>query len=190
MIRTIVVLALLCAISPAQTYVKAGTTISGNLGFKNPALAVTVGHDHAWKRVLVLGAAGFNTGNKMDTGDGTSVRLSGAIYARFNERFALGGGAGYTKLYTSAYEKSSVRPNVGLVYADRHARYRFEYVFTGNDRVNRLQGARGEVVAPLHPRWAFEYSLGVYRLSPSFQTSRLTAIENLIALRFYLGRRG
>lgn len=170
----------------AQTtpFIKGGAEIGGGLGYR-PGATIGAGVDHQRGRLLLLAESAVSTANKMDTGNGTSIKASGAIYWKWRGIFP-GAGLRCTRLFTSAYEKGSCRPFTGLAVQRQAWRVRADYLFHGTDTLNHLQGPRAGILLRMTERLDLEYEVGAYRFNPSFGTGHLFGMQSNISLRLRL----
>lgn len=160
------ILALMSVFAQGQAYVAGGGEITTGLGYHSFAPVGVAGY-RLDKKVFAFGELGADGGKKIDTGDGYSLRLRSGAYFHVNKTLALGGGVTYTKLYTSQYEKSALRPRAGAVIETTNSESVLDYVFK-NDVQNGLQGVEYVLTVPRKGRFFYRQDVGVYFFHGTF----------------------
>jgi hypothetical protein len=107
------------------------------------------------KHTTVTLRAGVDTLDKVDTHDGTTVRLDGSGYYNLSRHFFAGGGMTWGRLITSQYTKQSAYPYFGGGYGDRRFVLTGNYYCCGTDKINGVRGPRIEMAVPLMPKEAY-----------------------------------
>jgi hypothetical protein len=140
---------------------------ANNIGYTNPDFQLRGGVEREAMRYLTYGEAQFDTANKMDTGNGYELGFRGLGFARklVADEMALyaGGGIGYSRLHTSAYQKSAVYPILGAGAEVTYGlRLEVQYAFAGTDEWNHTRKLTIKSKWWLHPKWYLEPAIGVY----------------------------
>lgn len=107
------------------------------------------------KHTTVTVRAGVDTLDKVDTHDGTTVRLEGNGYYNLSRHFFAGGGMTWGRLTTSQYSKQSLYPYFGGGFGGNKIVLTGNYYCCGSDRINGVRGPRIEMAVPLTPKQAY-----------------------------------
>jgi hypothetical protein len=171
-IAFVVLLLLVIILAPAMKaqeivpYAAAGIG-ADNIGYTNPDFQLRGGVEREAMRYLTYGEAQYDTANKMDVGDGYEFSFRALGYARklAGDELAIFGGGGleYVRLHTSAYQKSAVKPVIGVGTEITYGlRAEVLYTFAGTDSWNHERKLTIKSKWWLHPKWYLEPAIGVY----------------------------
>jgi hypothetical protein len=156
----------------ASILVSGSVSAAPSMGFTGPSFTFSATPEIENRLLMFRFQPYISTGNKMGTGNGFARGTRVEAYGRFN-RFLLGGGVSQSRLKTSSYEKSALRPFVGgglEGYASRtHMRFIGQYFLSGTDRTNHLHGPRFLWDLDMTQRWRFTFEFAAYRFHPSNQ---------------------
>jgi hypothetical protein len=127
-----------CA-AQVQPYVGGGIGLDG-AGFATPYYNGDAGVNVTLRRLFVEAEVGADSGNKLDTKDGYTVRTHGLLMLQATRRWRFGGGIHYSALTTSQYKKHDRWPVVAAMFEKSWFRGNFEYLLPGSDRGYNLNG--------------------------------------------------
>jgi hypothetical protein len=167
-----------------RPYFLGGLNLTRGMGYQ-PTSAFGGGGFQAEQKYITATFEGFaDNAHKIDSGTGRTLRMRSMFFFRPSKNWFVGGGVSYSQLSTDPYGKNAWHPRAGGGYdriSERFSiRLQGEYVLTGSDHLNGLQGPEFNVYLP-SPRpgahWIYRETIGVYRFHPTAGPGNLVGTE-------------
>ena len=173
LLSTAVVATLLIAPAHAQlfgTYFMGGLNLTQNMGYNPTAVMGGAGLQTEANHFIATVESFTDDSHKVDSGTGWTARARAVTFFRPTKNTFFGGGVSYSALWTVPYAKNTWHPRAGggydHIFENFSIRAQAEYVFTGTDHYNGVQGPEFNIYVPSprsHAHWIYRETIGAYR---------------------------